>query len=391
MWISAAGWAAAAKKEFGEAVIITSDRIAEPSEVLNYPLSKKNDSCRQKHFSSFLPVVLRTFISDLIIWKNNQNWKIVDQLDYSNDEVAFVWEKHDLFPGPGRRLAKKLNVPFISYVHAPVVWEASKWGVKRSGWGYFLGRNEAQSLKKADFVAVVSEEVKQKLIEMGVTPERIFVSPMAVDPDQFAVNKIETEELQSKLKVKEKFVIGWIGSFRSFHGLEHVIKAFHNISRRFPECVLLLVGDGSDREKTEDLVREYDLKEKVIFTGRKPFTDIPSYISVFDMAIVSAKSAKGFHYSPLKLREYLAAGKAVLAPDAGEIPHIFQNEVHLKLFQAGEVKSLEEGIEFFLKNPQKRMEVAECGKRRALKTSTWTVELEKALDFMEQAEGEVGY
>lgn len=390
MWISAAGWASAAKKKFGNAIVVTSDRVGKPDEILGYPLPPKSGQVkRQKRFLFFLPTLLKTFFNDLLVWKNNLNWKILDDLDYEKDEVAFVWEKHDLFPGPGRKLAKELQVPFISYVHAPVVWEASKWGVKRYGWGFCLTKLEALALRKADYVAAVSEEVKSQLIKMGVSPEKIFISPMAVDPGLFPEKGSGKKELQKKLKLENKFVIGWTGSFRSFHGLEHVVKAFRNVLERHPECVLLLVGDGADREKTEKLVRKLGIQDNVIFAGRKPFTDIPKYISVFDLAIVSAESAEGFHYSPLKLREYLAAGRAVLAPDAGEISSIFENEVHLKLFQAGDVQSLEEGIEYLMINESKRIAIAESGRQLALRTSTWEVELEKALRFFEKNAKEV--
>lgn len=56
------------------------------------------------------------------------------------------------------------------------------------------------------------------------------------------------------------------------------------------------------------------------------------------MAFVSARTLKGFHYSPLKLREYLAAGKQAFAPNAGEIPSLFKDELHLKLFEPGDEK-----------------------------------------------------
>lgn len=385
LWITAAGWAAAAEKILGNAMVVTSDRIAQPKEVWNYPLLSKNNKPARKRFP-FVPAFFRTILSDLLTWRSLKNWKILDTINNDKGNISFVWEKHDLFSGPGRRLADRLNVPLISYVHAPVVWEASKWGVKRYIWGKWLEKIEASNLKKANYVAVVSEEVKQKVLEMGVSENKIFISPMAVEPDLFSGKDSSSWNNDDLLDIKDKFVIGWTGSFRKFHGLDHVIKAFREISEKYPNAVLMLVGDGSEREASETLTTKLKIRDKVIFTGRKQFLEIPNYVCAFDMAVVSAREATGFHYSPLKLREYMAAGKAVLAPDAGEIPYTFKDEVHLKLFRAGDIESLRRGMEFFICNEYKRREIAGNGKELALKTSTWKGEVEKCLRLINYTE-----
>ncbi|MFD0975758.1 glycosyltransferase family 4 protein [Salinimicrobium gaetbulicola] len=382
LWITAAGWASAAKRNLGDAVVVTSDKIAAPHEVWNYPLlPDKNGKAKRRKFS-LVPAFLKILINDLFTWWNLKNWKVLENLNLEGRKPAFIWEKHDLFVGPGKSLATKYNVPFISYVHAPVVWEASKWGVKRYWWGKWLESVEARNLKKADLVAVVSEEVKQKILQMGISEEKILISPMAVEPELFAHTK--ASELRNRLNLTGKTVIGWTGSFRKFHGLDHLIKAFKEVSDQSPETILMLVGDGSERKDCEELVRKLGIQEKVIFTGRIQFSNIPKYVSLFDIAVVSARSGEGFHYSPLKLREYMAAGKAVLAPNAGEIPENFEDENVLKLFNSGDINSLAEGMCFLIKEEEKRKIIAANGKDKILKTSTWDIELKKALEYLEK-------
>ena len=384
LWITVAGWAAAAKNLFGQAQVVTMDRLASPSEVLDYPLNgafkSQNNRIRGK-FVGMIPGLLKTVFKDMLQWKNSKNWEIVNQLGCQKGEVAFVWEQHDLFAGPGRQLADKFGVPLIIYVHAPVVWEASKWGVKRGFWGYYLENFvEKSALEKADLVAVVSENVKSKVVKMGIPAHKVLVSPMAVDPQLFQAGDLTAHQLRKELNLEGKTVIGWTGSFRSFHGINFLIEAFGKISSSYPNCRLLLVGDGSERRDAQELVRRLGIQDSVIFTGRKPFREIPQYISVFDIAVVSAKNVAEFHYSPLKLREYLAAGKPVLAPNAGEIPNIFGNEEHLKLFEAGDVDSIVSGVEFYLDNQFKRDKIGASGQAFALSTSTWERELKKSLD-----------
>jgi glycosyltransferase involved in cell wall biosynthesis len=158
-----------------------------------------------------------------------------------------------------------------------------------------------------------------------------------------------------------------------------LIKAFINVHKTLPDTRLVLVGDGSERQGLERLVKEAGLINKVIFTGRQPFSKIPYYVSTFDVAVVSARSAEGFHYSPLKLREYLAAGKAVLAPNAGEISQLFSDNQHLKLYQAGSVEQLTQGLFELIQNPDLRHLLASQGKEYAMNSSTWDFELNKLM------------
>lgn len=383
VWITVAGWAAAAKNLLGEAQVVTMDRVASPAEVLDYPTQADYDTNPEmrKRLSAMVPGFIRTMSKDLLQWKNSRDWDIVEEIGVKKEEVAFVWEQHDLFSGPGRKLADKYGVPLIVYVHAPVVWEAAKWGVNRSLWGYYLENYvEKSSLAKADLVAVVSENVKSKIVKMGVPAEKVLVSPMAVDPELFQQRPERVENLRQKLGLEGKTVIGWTGSFRSFHGINYLIDAFARISQTHPECHLLLVGDGQGRVDAEAQVDALGIRDKVVFTGRKPFREIPQLVSVFDIAVVSASNVSGFHYSPLKLREYLAAGKPVLAPNAGEVPNIFQDETHLKLFEAGDVDSMVEGMRFYLDNDQTMQKIGARGQQFALSTSTWELELKKSLE-----------
>jgi glycosyltransferase involved in cell wall biosynthesis len=380
LWITVAGWSAAAKRKLGHAWVITSDRIAAPEEVIHYPLVKKEQTVKSpggRH--KWIPQFFKLVVKDILMWRKSKDWSILSQEVWKQHRIAFVWEQHDLFPGPGRKLADQLGVPLVTYVHAPVIWEASKWNVKRYLWGCFLETFiEARSLKRSDVVACVSEEVVQKLIKLGVARERIVVSPMAVDQHLF--EGMSGNQIRKDFGLEGKKIIGWTGSFRSFHGLDLLVRAFALIHSEKPETVLMLVGDGSERESLQELVAELGIATAVVFTGRQAFARIPEYVATFDIAVVSARSAVGFHYSPLKLREYLAAGKVVLAPDAGEIPAIFKDDLHLKLYKAGDVSELTQRMHELINDPKKKERLATAGKIYVLKSGTWDHELGKLIN-----------
>jgi len=385
LWITVGGWAAAAQLKFGKAYVLTTDCLASPKEILDYPLGETDSkSTNGKSKYPFIPQFLITLIKDILLWrsfhdKSNFSYTIPDV----SEGVSMIWEQHDLFSGSGRKIADKYKVPLIKYVHAPQVWESKKWGVQRPIWGKWLEWIEAKNLKKANLVACVSQEVAEKLIKMGVSPHKVMVSPMAVDPSLFEP-KPESQELKELIGIKDKFVIGWTGSFRSFHGLDLLVDAFELAYNKNKVIHLLLVGDGLERPKIEKLVQDKGLTQAVTFIGRKKFKEIPAYVSIFDIAIVSARNAKGFHYSPLKLREYMAAGKATLAPNAGEIPVVFRNDEHLILYNVGDIGDMAEKIFLLSTNLEKRNIIAQNGKSYILKLGTWDVELNKALIKLKQ-------
>jgi glycosyltransferase involved in cell wall biosynthesis len=381
LWITVAGWAAAAARTLGDAYVLTTDRIAKPEEVIHYPLvSGTVKQGKRGRLSSWIPQIVITFIKDLLLWrksrrKNNYSYS----LPFQAESVSFIWEQHDLFPGPGRAMADKYKVPLITYVHAPQVWESAKWGVNRLVWGWFLEKFvESPSLRKSDLVACVSQEVADKLERMGVPKNKILISPMAVDPHLFQKSQ-DTKSLKESLGLSSKTVIGWTGSFRSFHGLDLLVKAFRQVHQSHTDTSLLLVGDGFERANIEKLVAELDVKDAVVFAGRQAFAKIPSFVSIFDIAIVSARSSEGFHYSPLKLREYLAAGKATLAPRAGEIPSLFIHGETVMLYIAGEVNDMAAKMTELVADVKFREEISTRGMEYILANGTWDNELRKSL------------
>lgn len=382
IWVTVAGWALAAEKVLGEAKVLTTDRVADPIEVWEYPLSDKEAPVRTSSHR-FLPLFLRVFLKDVRQLLRRRSVDIHEEM-LEGKNVRFIWEQHDLFPGNAKRYADKYRIPLVKYVHAPVVWESEKWGVKRYGWGKILERMEGRSLKRADIVLVVSEEVKKKVLDMGVSENKLIISPMGVTPELFAASTRESKALKEHYRISESIVLGWVGSFRKFHGVEQLIKAFYNISGLHPSVYLVLIGEGGERKMAERLVSELNLKERVIFTGRIPYKEIPAHISMFDIALVSAENAEGFHYSPLKLREYMAAGKPVLAPNAGEIPEKFIADKEIKLFEPGVHRDLEQKMEYLIENGGVRKMLADNGKDKILKSGNWETELKKVLHHIEK-------
>ena len=387
-WITASGWAAAGEQLWGDAVVTTTDGIFKPSESRLFPKLKEN---KPSASSGSFKINIRKIVPEFLItafkdWKLISSkpsvWPIEVNDVLKGKKVRLVWERHDLFSGPGRKLADKYKVPLITSVEALAVWEAEKWGVKRPIWGKWLENNfEAKALKKSDLVCCVSNELKEKVLSLGVDPNKVIVTPNRVDSSLFNPD-VNDKEIYLKYNLSGKKVIGWIGSFRDFHGIDHIVEAFSLMEKKFPEVILMLIGDGNQMIEIKNLIQSYHLESKVILTGKQKFTDIPKFVSNFDIAIVSARSAKGFHYSPLKLREYKAIGKAVIAPRAGELPKLFKDREDLLLYDTGDIKDLAHKIEELLINGNLKTKLEENSKNWFEREGAWVHELKRVCDLL---------
>jgi glycosyltransferase involved in cell wall biosynthesis len=385
-WITTAGWASASEETWGDAMVATTDGVFSARETMSFPRGVNKSVPNSKNgnpLRKLVPEIFITAYKDLKLKKSKPKvWPIEKEEYWKDKDIKLVWERHDLFSGPGSRLANKLKVPLVISVEALAVWEAKKWGVNRPFWGKWLEENvEAKSLKAADLVCCVSQEVKNKVVAMGVEEKKVIVTPNRVDSTLFHP-AIDGAGIADRYNLRNKKVIGWTGSFRGFHALDHVVNAFEIVHKKHPDTVLMLVGDGLEFEKIKGIVHSKNLQDYVIMTGKRDFIEVPSYIVNFDVSVVSARSAEGFHYSPLKLREYLAVGKAVIAPKAGDLPQIFNEGEDLLFYEAGNYHDLSNQILKILEDKKIRNKLVTNAKQWLREEGAWTHELKKVCEIL---------
>ncbi|GAB3340887.1 hypothetical protein GCM10027429_28590 [Marivirga atlantica] len=326
VWVTIANWAEGIEDKYGNAEVIAGGYSFASSEIRAKCFSKSVEKKNSKKVSGFrkssLSKLAETFIKDLRWYYEEIKSIDINVERFSN--APFVWQHHDLFQTKGLEIAKKLGKPSVLFVDAPYVWESKKWGVHRLGWEWFSKKwGDAKPLKMADLVLVVSEEVKRSVIELGVNENKIMITPCTVSNKRF--DETDAAGVRNSLGLENSFVIGWIGSFRKFHSLDLLIGAFEYISSSKPNAKLLLVGDGPERLGLQEKVNELGLDERVIFTGNVPHNEVHNYISSFDLAVLPSNSNEGFHYSPLKLREFFAAGVPVIASAMGDVKHVIED------------------------------------------------------------------
>jgi glycosyltransferase involved in cell wall biosynthesis len=374
--LSTAGWASAAERVLGRSWLVTPDGMVSPGDARrrgSHPSLRSPDRPRLRRRA---PAVVKTATRDLLTWRQNRNTRLDPDGPWSGTQLRFVWQRHELFHTTGLRLARDLGVPSVLFVPATKVWEAERWGTHRPGWGRLIERHgEAPALLAADLVACGSGDVVDQVTRLGVPDERVLLTPTGVDLDTFD-GTADPAPLRHQLGLGDRFVVGWVGSFRPFHALEQAVEAAASVRG----TTLVLVGDGPERPRIERLAAE--LGVRAVFTGTVPHDRLPSYVAAMDVGIVLAQAGEPFHYSPLKLAEYMAAGLPVIAPAIGQIPERLRDGVDALVVPPHDPTVMAEAMRRLRDDPEERRRLGKAARATAEATWSWDHQVRRVVDAL---------
>ena len=267
----------------------------------------------------------------------------------------------------GYDLARKLGVPFVLKVEALEVREEDSWGTHRPGWGPLVESwGEKRIISKADLLLPISTAVNGQLADLGVPASRRQVVPSGVDTQLFCPGPPD-EELIANHRIGGQQRVGWVGGFRPFHGLELLPAIADRLHEELPGAVLYLVGTGPLREEVETQMAG---RAWVRMVGPVPHEEVPRWIRTFDVAVLAAGS-KAFHYSPLKLYEYLACGAPVVAADVGDIGREVVNGREAVLVPPGDPEAVVDAVRTLLLSPARRHSLSSAAREKAVSNFSW--------------------
>ena len=218
------------------------------------------------------------------------------------------------------KAGRALGIPVVYEVRA--FWEdaaVDHGTATENGLRYRLTRAlETHVLKRADQVTCICEGLRQDIVARGVPADRVTVIPNAVDIGQFPMLGKRDAALEESLGLQGKQVLGFIGSFYAYEGLDLLLAAFPAILAQRPDTRLLLVGGGRQEQALKAQAQRLGIADKLVFTGRVPHAQVPAYSSLVDAFVFPRKSMRLTELvTPLKPLEAMAQGRVVLASDVG--------------------------------------------------------------------------
>lgn len=284
---------------------------------------------------------------------------------------------------PALIAARRLGLPFIYEVRG--LWEITRISREQEfeDTPAFAVQSllEAKAAQLADHVFTLTEPMREELVERGVPRQRVDLLPNSCDPDRF-LPRPRDGELAAKLGIPDDVpVVGYIGTFVDYEGLEDLTLACTMLKKRGVQFRLLLVGNenasGTDRGPiTEQIVRIADaegMSDWLIMPGRVPHEEVESYYSLIDVAPFPRKPWPVCEMvSPMKPLEALAMEKPVLVSSVRALTEMIADGHTGRVFEKGNIASLADRLAEMLADPLSRRSLGQRGRAWVCAERTWT-------------------
>jgi len=276
---------------------------------------------------------------------------------------------------PALRVGKRLGIPVVYEVRA--FWEdaAVDHGSTTEGsLRYHLTRwFETWALRRARHVFTICEGLRRDIVTRGIPATKVTVIPNAVDIESFEPGGQPDAALKARLGLQGASVIGFIGSFYAYEGLDLLLEALPGILARCPDVRVLLVGGGPQDAALKAQALRLGLADKVVFTGRVPHDQVQRYYDLMDLLAYPRHSMRLTELvTPLKPLEAMAQGRVLVASDVGGHQELIRHGQTGMLFKAGSADALAQAVVNLLAAQDRWPAMREAGRRFVEEERNWT-------------------
>jgi len=265
-----------------------------------------------------------------------------------------IYERYNLYLPSGIWAKKYFKLPLILEVNSPLYEERkNNNGISLD----FLAKwSERYVWKNADHVLPVTQVLADIIAEQGVNNEKMTVIHNGINLANFPWPPVFSEQISQRYQLEGKLILGFVGFVREWHRLDRVLDAIADHPK--DNWHLFLVGDGPGRIPLEKHAEHLGISDKLTITGVVSRDKMPQYQSVFDLALQPDVTR---YASPLKMFEYMALGKAILAPDMANIKEILTANENALLFSGEE--DFKEKLIYLCQNEELRKTLGQNAKQ----------------------------
>jgi len=299
---------------------------------------------------------------------------------YDRHRPDVLYERYNLFMPAGVWLKRWAGVPLFLEVNAPLFDERKRYdGMALERFAKWI---ENVTWRGADRVLPVTQVLADYVSKADVPGDRIAVTPNGISRERF-LRSVDAEAAKARLGLSGSIVLGFTGFIRAWHGLQMGIDLLAEGGDEWLR--LLVVGDGPGRPELEQKARALGVADKVHFVGLVQHDAIVDYIAAFDIALQPSVTP---YASPLKIFEYLALGKPVVAPRSPNIEEILVDGETALLFAPGDQESFAAQVQKLCSDDGFRNQVGSAGRRLLEERDlTWDGNARRLTALFEQAVG----
>jgi glycosyltransferase involved in cell wall biosynthesis len=286
-----------------------------------------------------------------------------------------IHERFNLLSLGGAWASRKLGIPFVLEVNADLLEQRKFKGVQERGLRrLFAIWATRMCFDSAARIISISPRLREHLhTKWNIDERKLTVLPCAADVEAFKPDQ-NSQAVRKNLGLTTEPVVMWVGGFYPWHDLNLLLKSFALILKRRPDARLVLVGDGQTRSSVADTVAKDGLRDSVIMTGAIAHSQVPEMLSIADVAVVPSSpvtASLGGTGTPLKLFEYMAAGKAIVATAHKESAEVIEDGHSGLLIEAGDADRFAEVTLKLINDHRERSRLGYNARQQAVKEYSW--------------------
>ena len=354
--------------------------------------------------------IIEPFLCQLLPKSINEmlySFRLINKLK-NLEKYGFIYQRYSGGSFAGAYLSKKYKIPFILEFNSSDVWKLKNWrqessfSIRKTLKNLYINflkiptiqYIEQYNLCCADLIVVVSDALKQNLVDLGIEERNILVNPNGIDLDKYKPG-VGGNKIRKRYNIMDKTVIGFIGTFGQWHGVIEMAKAICLYFEQHPEqngnVKFLLIGTGVLMDEVRAIIMKSPYKNNVIFTGVIPQDEAPAYLDECDIFLsphIPNPDGTKFFGSPTKLFEYMAMGKGIIASDLGQIGQILRHKQTAYMVEPGNVKALAHAMHVLVNDKELRNELGRNARDIVSKHYTWNQHVAKILKKLKEKSSE---
>lgn len=316
------------------------------------PLERRGGS---PHFARAVFTLLRQF--DLI--------KRARRITDAEADFSIIYARNAWLAFSVSVIKRRLGIPLVLEVNAIASHEKARRG--EAAMGRLSRWIERKNLAAADLVVAVSDAVRSQAIEAGADPDRAIVLPNGVDLEHFAHKTRPTGSIADTSEPgpgpgnETPFQVGLVCSFRPFHGVDILIEAAARLREDVPNLLVRLFGEGPELERMKALAQARGLNGTVKFEGTIAHAALPAALADLNVAVAPYNGKQNEYGSPIKLYEYMAAGRPIVCSRWGEAARFGRDRATMLFHKAGDADDLAAKLLELYRDPALAAELARGG------------------------------
>ena len=225
---------------------------------------------------------------------------------------------------PAIKVARRLGIPVVYEIRA--FWEdaAVDHGTTSEGSLRYRATRalETWAIKRVDHVFTICEGLRRDILARGIAESKVTVIPNAVDVEGFQLSGTPDDALKARLGLAGRTVLGFVGSFYAYEGLDLLLDAFAAMHAGQPDLRVLLVGGGPQDANLKAQAQRLGVADKVVFTGRLDRDQMAALYRDADLTLNPSRVDN----MPVSVLEAMACGVPVVTTDVGGIPFLVSHE-----------------------------------------------------------------